>query len=244
MVFGRFQGDKRLDAQKKGLHETLDQLAEVQRQIGDTTLLQAGFAEVWDGVPDDLRLTVGKARELADLLDERMAMARHELPNFDEAAAFLKTQTEGLTQRWRAFVTLLMARQTIAQGEIRSVPATRSASTMDCQRALIEIAGDLRDALRTHLDELTIVKAEHSRPWPELLDLPAMARTVADVDSALDIYSQRLRDEGELIEASTVSLMDIIAMLQARVATIEDQRVDLAADLMISTVMRNTGLRA
>ncbi|UZK66745.1 hypothetical protein [Sphingomonas sp. M1-B02] len=242
MVFGSFRGDKRLQAQKAALRETLDALTEVERRISDTALLRQHFAAVWHGVPDDVLIALGKARELGGLLDERAAMAQRELPAFDDAAAFFTRQVQGLERSWQAFLALLLARLTIAQGKSRAVPATHNPSMAACQRALIEIASDLRNAVRTHLDELIPVKADHEGPWPERLDLAKIKRLVDEVGVALDIYSQRSQDEGELPQASSATLMEMIATLQDSIATIEDQRVNLAAHMTITAAMRNCGL--
>lgn len=244
MVFGRFRGDKRLDAQKAGLERSLDRLADMERRVRDTSMLSEGFALVWEGIPADLTCELGQAREMADLLAARAAMAKLELPNFDDAAAHLVRQLDQFDEKWNAFVGLLMARQTILQGECRAVEATRDPDMADCQRALIEMAGDFNKALRTHLDELAEVRPQESGAWPAELDLAAAERSMRDADAALEIYRKRLGEEGELVRKSTVSLVEIITVLQGLVAKIEGARVDLAAHLAISAVMRNVRSRA
>lgn len=239
MVFGKFRGDKKLDAQKEGLRQSLDRLVKLEARMRDPSVLAKGFALVWEGVPADMTRELAGAREIADLLAARAAMAKFDLPNFDDAAALLVRQLDQLDETWNAFVGLLMARQTILQGECRAVPATRNPSTADCQRALVEMAGDFNKALRKHLDELAEIRPQESGGWPTELDLAAAERSMRDAEAALEIYRKRLSEDGELVRRSVVSLVEIITILQGLVARIEDARVNFAAHLAISAVMEN-----
>jgi hypothetical protein len=243
MVFGRFQGDKKLDAQRAGLNQTLESLATLEQGIAGAE----AYGEVWDaagGIPADIPDRLAKARELGGLLAERMAMARRELPAFDDAAVYFRKLVGSIEQRWKAFLGLQMARRTILDGEVKAVAATLHPSVEQCQRAMIEIAWDFHGPLEKHIDELGPVRADFDGPWPEWLDLEKMRIGVDDVRRALEIYAERLGDgQGELPEASTVSLMEMIAMMQNSITLIEEQRVQLAMHLAMSAVMRNTGLR-
>lgn len=225
MVFGRFQGDKRLAVQRADLAESITLLADLERRLGDVSQLQREFSAVWGaGIPLGLAEEVAKARDLADLLDGRARMAARELPDFDEAAAFVKRQLGLLDQRWKAFVALLLARKTLAN------PA---AGVGACQRALVALALDLYRQLRTHIDELEQIG--HMSP-----DVAALSEGVKGANEALTLYRGTLSaGEGELPESSTAMIMDLISMLQSKLLWIEDHRASLAVQIAMRAAFRN-----
>ena len=247
MIFGKFRGDRKLDAQREGLNATLVLLDTLERSVANPDAVHEAFGEVWDaagGVPADLSDGLVRARELGDVLAERLAGARKELSEFDDAAALLKRLVGSIDRDWKAFLALQMARRTILDGGSATVAPTLNPSVEECQHAMLEMAWDFHAALAKHLDELGPVRADFDGPWPDVLDLEKMRAGLNDIRGALDIYSGRLSDgQGELPAESTVGLMEMISRMQNSIIQIEDQRVQLAMHLAMSAVMRNTGLR-
>lgn len=244
MVFGRFGGDKRLEAQKIALNEFIEQFDAIQQRVNDLSTIKAQFADVWpsEGVPAELVSEIEKARNLSGMLVQRASTARQELEQFDDALNFLLGRLPHLERSWKVFMAMLLARQTILHGDAPVVPSTDQPTDRDCHIALLGVAESLYADLRKHIDELGPVKAKFDGPWPELLDLPAMERGVADIRGALDVFRNLLNDHALLPEVSTASLMDIIGMMQNSILKIEDCRVDLATHIAMSAAMRNNGL--
>lgn len=241
MVFGKFLGDRRLDAQKAKLAESRAKIAELETRMRGADDLYDEFSRVWgDGVPEDLPRRLGKARELADLLHQRVQMAKRELPNFDEAAALLKRDIPQLQQRWTAFVAILVARkELVGGGSAYPLPGNEA-----CQQKLIAMAEERYAAMRKHIDELAEIRPGHARPWPASLDIAMLERHITDIRGALDIYIGRLADgTGELPESSTATLFEIISQLENGITHVEEQRTQLAMDLAMHYVRANTGLR-
>lgn len=241
MGFGKFLGDKGLDAQKAGLAESLALLASIERRVEASYDLYEQFTDVWgDGVPEDLTTRLGLLRKIGDLLDQRVKMAKRELPDFDTSAALLKDGLPALDQQWTVFAAMLLARKTIAEkrGSPRPEPGVE-----ECQYALIGLVNEALGELRTHLDELTPIRARRSGPWPAMLDLERFERCYLDMRGAIDVYHERLREgQGKMPDVSTCTLMEMLTMAQNSVMVIEDQRVNLAMDSLMRDVMRNTGV--
>lgn len=223
MAFGKFMGDKRLDAQKAGLAESKAKLDALEAWVRNSDDLYDQFAPVWgDGVPQELTERLGKARELADLLYQRTLMTKRELPNFDEAADLLARDLPQMEERWKAFVAILIAREAIV-GEGSAPPMPTNA---ECQHQLMAMAKERFAAMRTYLDELAEIRPDHEGPWPPALDLPVLEANMADIRGVMDIYIERLAEgAGELPESATCMLFDIVAKLENGITLVEDQRV-------------------
>ena len=216
MPFGWFGGDKKLDQQKTALRECTELLAFLEKRVAHLAHLEATFADVWpqnSGVPEELRAKAGKLRELTDLCAYRVASAKRELANFDDVIDLMKGELPLLHRDWQAFVGLLVARRSIASGELAIAPSADPPTVSDCQRALIAIAEGQRDRLRRHVDELTEIKPTFDGPWPEDLDLGRVDAGIRDVSGALDGYRERIRG-GELIIDSTSTLWEMIEMMR------------------------------
>lgn len=240
MVFGLFGGGRELEQQKTALRECAESLASLEERVAHLAHLKIKFADVWpeSDIPEELRAKTGTIRQLVDLLTQRAASAKRGLDNFDGAIELMTRQFPLFHRDWKAFVGLLVARQSIASGELSIGLVSDPATVSDCQRALIAIAEGLRDRIRRHIDELTEIKPTFDGPWPEQLDLGKVDTGIRDVSDALDIYRERLR-EGELVIDSTATLWEIIEMMQASISTIHDYRSQLAMHSLTKHIMGN-----
>ena len=144
----------------------------------------------------------------------------------------MKGELPLLHRDWQAFTGLLVARRSIASGELAIAPTSDPPTVSDCQRALIAIAERQRDRLRRHVDELTEVKPTFDGPWPKDLDLGRVDAGIRDVSGALDVYRERIRG-GELAIDSTATLWEMIETMQASLATIQDRRPELAVHTLL-----------
>jgi hypothetical protein len=244
MIFGMFGGDRKLEAQRAALRDCTQHLESLEERLSGVDAIRAQFADVWpdEGVPNDLLARVARSRELVDLLALRAASAKRELPKFDESVEFLKQQLPALDRRWKAFTAMLLARQTILQGDVPNIPPTERPSMRDCQIALLGIAEGLYGGLRRHVDELTAIKPRHDGPWPEQLNLANMEAGMTDVRGALEVWRERLGDgRTELPEAANASFMDIVSMLRNSILIVEDHRAQLAMHTATKAALRNAG---
>lgn len=243
MAFGRFTGDKKLEAQKIELRACTRQLESLERRIRSVDAIRADFADVWSdeiGL-DDLLAKVRKSRELVDHLERRIASTQSELSNFDGAVEFLKHELPLLDRSWKVFLGLLLARQAIARGDIAGLPPADPPSLHDCQRALTQIADELRHELRGHIDELAEIEPPHDGSWPEKLDIAKIEAGIADVSSALETYRERLKEgRGELTDALAASLMDSIWMMESSILAMQDHRAQLAFHNLTKIALRNS----
>jgi hypothetical protein len=241
MPFGWSGGDKKLEQQKAALQECTDSLAFLEKRVAHLAHLEATFADVWprsSGVPAELRAKAGKIRELIDLLAYRATSAKRELANFDNVIDLMKGELPLLHRDWQAFTGLLVARRSIASGELAIAPTSDPPTVTDCQRALIAIAERHRDRLREHVDELTEVKPTFDGPWPEDLDLGKWDAGLRDVGAALDVNRERIRG-GELAIDSTSSLWEMIEIMEASLDTIVDRRPELALHTLTKQILDN-----
>jgi hypothetical protein len=222
MVFGMFGGARKLEQQRAALRECTESLALLESHIVDLACLKIEFAEVWSASDDQktLRTHAGQIRQIVDLLARRAAIAKRELPGFDDSIDLIKRKLPLLHRDWRAFKGLLLARKSIASGELSIGAVSDPPTVSDCQRALIAIAQGLRDRMRGYIDELTEFKPIFAGPWPEQFDLAKLDVGIRDVSDALDIYRERVRG-GELAIDSTATLMEMIEMMQADIPTFE-----------------------
>jgi hypothetical protein len=233
--------DKKLEQQKAALQECTESLAFLEKRVAHFAHLEAKFADVWpqDGsVPEELRAKAGKIRQLVDLLAQRAESAKRELANFDDVIDLIKGELPLLHRDWQAFTGLLVARQSIASGELAIAPSSNPPTVSDCQRALIAIAEGLRDRLRKHVDELTEVKPAFDGPWPEDLDLERVDAGIRDISGALDVYRERIRG-GELAIDSTSSLWEMIETMELSLQTIQDRRPELAVHTLLKGMFDN-----
>jgi hypothetical protein len=222
MVFGMFGDARKLEQQRAALRECTESLVLLESRIADLPRLKIEFADVWSARDDPkaLRKLAGQARQIVDLLARRAAVAKRELPVFDDTIDLLKRQLPLLHRDWRAFKGLLLARKSIASRELFTGAISDPPTVSDCQRALIAIAEGLRDRMRRHIDELAKIKPTFVGPWPEGLDLAKVDVGLRDASGALDILRERLRG-GELVIDSTATLMEMIETMSNNVPRLE-----------------------
>jgi hypothetical protein len=241
MPFGRLGGNEKLAQQKAALQECIDSLAYLEKRVAHLTRLESKFADVWpqtSSVPEELRAKTGTIRRLVDLLEQQAASANRELANFDDDIDLLKGELPLLHRDWQAFAGLLVARRSIASGELAITPSSDPPTVTDCQRALIAIADGQRDRLRKQIDELTEIKPAFDGPWPEDLVLEKWDAGIRDISGALDVYRERIRG-GELAIDSTSSLWHMIEQMQTALATIGDRRPELAVHTLMKHMFDN-----
>lgn len=243
MSFGRFAGDKKLEAQKAELSACAHQLYNLEQRTRSLDAIRLEFADVWsdeNGI-DKLLAKIKKSRELLDHLERRIALAQGELPNFDGAAEFLKHEIPLLDRSWKAFLALLLARQTIARGEVDGLGPADCPSPHACHRALVQIADELRSELRGEIGELAETEQGLDGPAPEPLDIAKIEGGVAETAGTLESYRERLGDgAGELPEAAVAALMDMIWMMESSVLAMHDHRARLAVHNLTRIALRNS----
>ena len=160
MVFGLFGGGKELEQQKTALRECAESLAALEESIAGLTRVKSTFAEVWpESDIQQFCAKTGKFRQLVDLLAYRAASAKRELSNFDSSIELMRSQLPLLHRDWMALKGLMVARGSIASGELSIELRSDPPSVFDCQRALVALAEGLRDEIRVHIDELTAIKS-------------------------------------------------------------------------------------
>jgi hypothetical protein len=241
MALGWLGDSKKLAQQKAALAECMKSLAHLERRVAHFAHLEATFADVWpqsSSVPEELRAKTTELRKLAELLAQQAAPAKRELANFDDDIGLMNEVLPLLHRDWQAFAGILVARRSIASGELAIAPSSDPPTVTDCQRALIAIAESQRDRLRRHVDELSAVKPTFDGPWPEDLDLAKVDTGIRDVSGALDVYRERIRG-GELAIDSTSTLWEMIEIMQASLATIQHRRPELALHTLMKGMFDN-----
>ena len=240
MVFGRlFGGDTRLAAQKAAVAAFAAHVETLDRWAAAMPALRTEFAEVWpaEGPPDQLLERIDIARDIAQLLGQRVATARRALEDFDSTAALLEHNLPIFIAEWHAFSGLLLARHTIAIGKDTKVRAVGEPSIRECQQALLELADRLFANLRAQFDELTAMRPRFKGPGPEQLDLPSMEAWMLDIGEALETYRERLGDIHELPGASTGAMHGMILRMESRLSEIEHWRPQLVVHTVMTVML-------
>lgn len=246
MAFWRFGADEGLGAQRVALTEVAARCDDLERRLGNSASIKAEFARVWrdDATMDGLFRRLGQARTMIGLQQQRLEIARRELPSFDKPVADTKLYLAAIDRDFRHLVATLFARHLIAnEAGAESSERVRVADELACQRALLRAASTLRETLKTHFDGLSALDPAGRANWPETLDLTNMERGLTDVGAALETYAERLASAAQpLSQDSTVRMADIVTTLDSWIGRIGDARADLAMDIAMRAAFRATGV--
>ena len=241
-MFGRFGGDKRMEAQKQKLSELEQRHVATERAAANLPQLRQQFADVWFDSPERDKAVerLGKARELLDLSNKIVSDKRF-ADTVDQNIEMLETFIGAITVDVDAFTGLLIGRQHLWNA--RSEGETFDPSVRESQLALHASASALANAAQEHIEELTPIRVKHQGPWPAKLDLDNLRRGVADAREALAIYEERFQSHNEALPPqSSISLLIIAQEMESAVDTIEYERPNFAMDTLMRGLLKNSGL--
>jgi hypothetical protein len=240
--FGRYQGDKRALAQRAALAGCETALAVVETSAADLDALHDQHPQAWisSEAVEQADRRLAKMRELLGLLQQRAAVTRDYIDQFDDPVAFLGKELASIGAVYDWYAAITVARALIHQDTGRMITASDPA-TLECQLVLLEDAEALLPEMQRQIDELTEIRRTFPGPWPELLDLAAMQAGQDDAAQALAVYRTHVPEcPGGLPAASAVTMRKISGSLRYSLGVIQDLRTDLAVHMATTYAIRNS----